>query len=535
MTANLPSLAWIFDDSPIPDPHNKGEAAVKFIRALKHPKSTLPGGAFDLSRWQERIVRRVYGDTLPDGSRRINELFLMVGRGNRKTSLMAACLMLHLVGPERRNDTSIASFANSREQSALTFKEMAGICRATPRVMEAVHIQDARKTITYRKRAIVYEALSSDAKGAHGRNDVAAFWDEGHAETKTELLEAVETGLNKADNTLLLSASTAGVGRTGPFWAKYEQAHKIVDGRIEDETFLPVLFEAPADVDWRSDDWLFATNPGLSCSPAYPNLKKLKRYREKCEHSPSERESYKRLHLSVYLDGAAEPAWDMGIWDQNAEPAVLDELEGSRAWIAIDLSKQTDLSAVAIAIERPDNRVALHVQSFAPEEGIRRRAGVDAAPYPLWRDQGFLTACPGDVVDRGMIEAYVRDLCERFDVAEINFDRWSAREMMESLDRDGLPVVEFPQTIGTYTPAINAFELAMFERRLEHGGNPLLRWAVSNVVLYSDASGNRRPDKKRAPDRIDPAAAAIMAAGRALAGNTKRSAYDVLDVEDLNF
>lgn len=61
MTALLTNLEWIFDDSPLPDPHGKGEAAVKFIRALKHPKSKLPGNAFDLSRWQERIVRRCYG------------------------------------------------------------------------------------------------------------------------------------------------------------------------------------------------------------------------------------------------------------------------------------------------------------------------------------------------------------------------------------------------------------------------------------------------------------------------------------------
>src|SRR5690606_14828749 len=183
-------------------PHGKGEAAVKFIRALRHPKSRLPGNAFSLDRWQERIVRRIYGDTHDDGTRRIQELFLMVGRGNRKTSLIAACLMLHLVGPERLPMSTIASIANSREQSALTFKEMAGICRATPRILEAVHIQDTEKRITYRKHNIAYEALSSDAKSAHGRTDVVVFWDEGHAETKFDLLEAAETGLNKSPNTL---------------------------------------------------------------------------------------------------------------------------------------------------------------------------------------------------------------------------------------------------------------------------------------------------------------------------------------------
>lgn len=306
----LPNLDWLYSTEPLPDPHGKGEAAVKFIKALKHPKSKLPGRAFDLSLWQERIVRRVFGDTLPDGSRRVNELFLMVGRGNRKTSLMAACLMLFLCGSERVPGSTIASLANSREQAALTFKEMAGICRATPRILEAVRIQDTEKRITYTRLDIAYEALSSDAKNAHGRTDVCAFWDEGHAEKKDDLLEAIETGLNKSPNTLLLSASTAGIGQTGPFWNKYQTARKIVDGTVEDETFLPVLFEMPADGAWRSDEWLYATNPGLPFG--YPNLKKLLRYRARCEHSPAERDSYRRLHLGVCIS-TVRPTPN-GIW-----------------------------------------------------------------------------------------------------------------------------------------------------------------------------------------------------------------------------
>lgn len=524
----------MFDNSPIPDPHGKGERAVKFIKALRHPKSGLPGRSFQLDRWQERIIRKVYGDTHPDGTRRIKTVFALIPRGNRKTTLGAALAMLHL-GPERIPRSQVMSAAVDRDQARIALEEMQGVIAAHPRLVEGFQVQDTKSRITHRRSGAFYRAMSADAATAHGRTPVFALVDELHAWKKRDLWDAIKTGLVKTPGSLLVITTTAGIGRENLAYDMYAYARKVALGEIADEAFLPILFEVEPDEDWRDEAVWHRVNPGLSCTPPYPDIEGMRQMVREAEYRPADREMFRQLNLNVWLDGAAEPAWDMGIWDQNAEPAVLDELEGSRAWIAIDLSKQTDLSAVAIAIERPDNRVALHVQSFAPEEGIRRRAGVDAAPYPLWRDQGFLTACPGDVVDRGMIEAYVRDLCERFDVAEINFDRWSAREMMESLDRDGLPVVEFPQTIGTYTPAINAFELAMFERRLEHGGNPLLRWAVSNVVLYSDASGNRRPDKKRAPDRIDPAAAAIMAAGRALAGNTKRSAYDVLDVEDLNF
>lgn len=527
---------WLFDESEIPDPMGKGAAAVEWIGALKHPRSAAPGRRFQLDRWQRRIVQRVVGDVDENGQRRIKTVFLMVGRGNRKTTLAGALCALFTFGPERIPNGRVFAAANSREQAALTHDELAGICRSHPRVLEATTIQDTLKRISHPKSGSRFAALSSEAKNAHGLTPAPfCFIDELHEFTKADLYDALTTGLNKSPNTLLFIATTAGVGTTSAAYNVYEYALRVARGQVVDPSFLPIIFQMEPGDDWADEEVWFKTNPGLSCTPPYPDLDGLRKFAREASHRPAQREAMKRLHLGEWLDGAAEPAWDMAIWDENAEPVDLDELEGSRAWIAVDLSKQTDLTAVAIAIERPDNHVALRVQSFAPEEGIRRRAGVDGAPYPLWREQGYLTACPGDIVDRGMVEEYVRSLCERFDVAEINFDRWSAREMMESLDRSGLPVVEFPQTIGTYTPAINAFESAMFERRLEHGGNPLLRWAVSNVVLYSDASGNRRPDKKRAPDRIDPAAAAIMAVGRALAGNTKRSAYDVMDVEDLNF
>ena len=79
---------WLFDDSPLPDPHGYGQRAVDFLRWMNHPKSQ--SGKFELDPWQERIVRKVYGTTRPDGRRQYKKVFLMVGRGSRKTALAAS-------------------------------------------------------------------------------------------------------------------------------------------------------------------------------------------------------------------------------------------------------------------------------------------------------------------------------------------------------------------------------------------------------------------------------------------------------------
>lgn len=64
-------------------------------------------------------------------------------------------------------------------------------------------------------------------------------------------------------------------------------------------------------------------------------------------------------------------------------------------------------------------------------------------------------------------------------------------------------------------PAVAAFEEAILNRRLRHTGNPVLTWALSNVVPSVDPAGNRKLDKERARERIDPIAAVVMAIGMA--------------------
>ena len=107
----------------------------------------------------------------------------------------------------------------------------------------------------------------------------------------------------------------------------------------------------------------------------------------------------------------------------------------------------------------PSNRYALHVRSFATEEGIRKRSDVDHVPYVLWRDQGYLTATPGDTVDLSVVESAIREMCELFDVQEIAFDRWSARQMMDSLAEDGLVHLRSPEVVAGLTKSFRVRSL----------------------------------------------------------------------------
>ena len=136
MSARSTYPAWIYDGSEIPDPFGYGERAVKFLRLLKHPASTAPGRAFQLYPWQERIVRRIYGPRHTDGSRIVKTVFLLVPRGNRKTSLAAALALLHTLGPERVPAGQVIFAACDREQAGIGFREASGIIREDKRLSD---------------------------------------------------------------------------------------------------------------------------------------------------------------------------------------------------------------------------------------------------------------------------------------------------------------------------------------------------------------------------------------------------------------
>ena len=146
-------------------------------------------------------------------------------------------------------------------------------------------------------------------------------------------------------------------------------------------------------------------------------------------------------------------------------------------------------------------------------------------PYVQWAKDGFITPTPGNVVDFRIVEDKVRDLCERFDVKEIAFDPYLARNMLNNLLEDGLPAVEMRQGWVTMAPAIKELERAIIAGRFQHGAHPVLRWCFCNVAVEIDKAENKTFHKGRSKDRIDGAQAAAMAVGRAHLGDAGGSVY----------
>jgi phage terminase large subunit-like protein len=514
--------AWIDDDSDIPDPLGRGALAVEWLRALKHPKSRLPGRAFQLDPWQERVVRRIYGPRHEDGSRIVRRVILLLPRGNRKTSLCAGINLLHLMGPEREAGGLITSAASAHEQAMELFNEAALIVNNDQRLSKHLTISEYKSRIACQRAGTRYLAIASDGKTQHGKTPNVVIADELHAwegRPGMKQWEALDSALVKVPGTLMLVASTSGRGQENLAWKTVEYAIKVQKGEIEDPATLPVIFMAEAQDDWQDEQLWFGVNPGLA--HGYPDIDAYRDKAKKAEHSPFDRDSFLQFNLNRWLDQSTSPFVEMHIYDEGAHEIDIEELEAEQVpcWLGVDLSKNEDLTVI-VAAWRDGSGYQLQAWFFCPEDNLRARSERHGVDYVQWAADGYIIPTPGNTVDLRAVEDQIRELCARFNVQEIAFDPHLARNMLNNLLEDGFPAVEMRQGWVTMAPAVKELERAIIGRNFRHGGHPVLRWNFGNIEVKTDPAGNRMFHKGKSRDKIDGAVATAMAVARCASNDT---------------
>ena len=205
-------------------------------------------------------------------------------------------------------------------------------------------------------------------------------------------------------------------------------------------------------------------------------------------------------------------------WDACDFKVDEDELEGRVCYGGLDLSSTTDITAFVLVFPPRDEEDKYIVLPYfwVPEDTLDLRVRRDHVPYDVWERQGYLQTTKGNVVHYGYIEQFIESLGERFNIREIAFDRWGATQMVQNLEDMGFTVVPFGQGFGSMSsPTKELFKLTL-ERRLAHGGHPVLRWNIDNVTIRTDPAGNIKMDKAKSTEKIDGAIATVMALDRAI-------------------
>lgn len=169
-----------------------------------------------------------------------------------------------------------------------------------------------------------------------------------------------------------------------------------------------------------------------------------------------------------------------------------------------------------------EDNVFLYPWVFLPDDGLRERSKRDGVPYEQWAADGFIETTPGNVTDWRYVTTRIKQLATLFDIRQIGFDRYGARDTVSDLMEAGIPVEDIGQGYVSMNAPSRRLQELVLSRRLVHSGHPVLRWNVDCCAVSQDASGNIKPvkpDRQRGSKRIDAVVAAIMAIDCAMRGN----------------
>lgn len=188
----------------------------------------------------------------------------------------------------------------------------------------------------------------------------------------------------------------------------------------------------------------------------------------------------------------------------------------------LDLASVSDLTAFVLAWPI-DQWTCIHPWFWIPAEGLAERARRDNVPYDRWAADGHIELTPGAVTDWRFVTERIKQLRREFDIQEIGFDRYGARDTIADLMDSGITVREIAQGPVSFNAPSRRLQQLVLSRQLIHSGHPVLRWNCDCTTVVPDANDNIKPvkpDRQRNTKRIDGMVAAIMAIDCAMRANT---------------
>ena len=189
---------------------NRAERVIAFLEFLPVTKGPLAGTRMKLLDQQLAFVRAVYA-TDARGRRKVRIGVKSEPKGNGKTGLVAGLCLCHLLGPEAEPRGEVYSAAIDRQQAGLIFAEMEAIIYHVPEFLVRVNISRFTKRIEVMEGvgdASTYEALSADARRAHGLAPSLFAYDELAQAKDRVLLDNLINGLGKRKEALGIVIST---------------------------------------------------------------------------------------------------------------------------------------------------------------------------------------------------------------------------------------------------------------------------------------------------------------------------------------
>lgn len=501
----------------------KANHVCKFVETLPHIKGKWGNKKerIRLEDFQCFGVCNMFGWKIrASGLRRYRLVYWCMPRKNAKSTL-AAALAIYALCADGEYGAEVYSGATTEKQAWEVFGPAHKMVKRTPKLRDQFGIRAAAKALYIERNGSKCEPLI----GSPGDGASPSFYivDEYHEHDTDALYDAMQTGTGAREQPMGIIITTAGSNIEGPCYSMQREAEKVLEGSLERPELFALIYGIDEGDDWTSETSIRKANPnyGVSVFAEY-----LQTQIRNAVSDARKQNICKTKHLNLWVNAAT--SWlNMEAWKKCADPSLTPkEFQGLPCYIGIDLSSKVDIAARAKIFKKQIDAVEhyyLFVDCYLPEERAEKS---EFQHYQAWAAKGFLKTTPGSVIDYGVIEEDTVNDCKAFRASEVGFDPWNAEKFAQDLAKKvRVTPVEVPQQTRHLSEPMKQFDALVLAGRIHHDGNPVLNWAMSNVVSRADKKDNLFPTKERAENKIDPAIATLNAMARALVGKVTTSIY----------
>lgn len=512
----------------------KAQDALDFFpECLQHVEGAIAGQPFKLELWQQAVVANLFGWKCLDSQgrevRRYRECLIYVPRKNGKSPWVAA-IGLYVFFCDNEAGAQCYVAAGEREQAGMLFRHAKGMVEKEPELNGRCKIYGGNASAGQSKSLVKEEdgsflrVISADADTKHGGNTHLAMIDELHVQPNRDLVDVLRSSMSSQNRKqpLMIYLTTADFARESICNEIHERASKVRDGIVDDPAFLPVIYEATVDDDWKDPKVWAKANPNLGVSKS---LDYMRRECKLAQENPAQENTFLRLDLNVKTEQDCR-CIPMDKWDLCGQKVtdpkgwrerMLTQLSGKQCCGGLDLGAVSDLTSLVLLFGNDDDGYDMIPYFWAPEANAHRRQSRDGVPYLGWASQGFITLTEGDETDYQRVRADINKIGQEFGIAQIAADRlFQGAQICQDLMRDGFDVTAFGQGyVSMAAPTRRVLEL-ISAGKIRHGNNPVMKWMASNAASEEEGSGHdvvMKFSKKKSTEKIDGIISMTMALG----------------------
>lgn len=494
-------------DERIADKH------INFIEKYCKIPSGKIGLPFLLQPFQRAQLQAAFGFVDDNDVRQYNEVFVVEGRKNGKSSMLSAVL-LDMLANDNEGSPQCVTAATKLDQAKLTYNAAHKMVRQSPELSK--HIKKRQTDLYFPYNMGTIRALANNTNSLDGLDLHCCVIDELSAIRSRDTYDLMKQAMSARRQPMLFCITTNGFLRDGIFDAQYKYACDVLDGKIENPKFLPFIYELDSVAEWTDETAWLKANPGLGTI-------KSESYLRECVQKAKDDISFRPTVLvkDFNLKQNANTAWLK--WEYIEQcmgevPRNIDYCIGG-----FDAADSVDLAAAVAIMKKPDDP-KLYVRSmfWIPESVIEEqvksgsRQERDNVPYMQWVAEGWMRTVPGCKVDKRVFLDWFVDLREEEGLYSlfIGYDPWHIddsllRDFSGNFGERAMNVVR--QGVKTLSEPMKSLE-ADFKAGNVVFDNPVMQMCLANTEIRADINGNIQPVKGLdARKRIDGTAALLCA------------------------